>query len=118
VIGLGALLLAGCQSASIDPAEFAYYSAGADPGYESSFTPPPVSRGAPVIPAYTDLTPIPVEAAPPMVIRVQKGDSLYALSRKHLGSGARWREIADVNGLNDADVQRLAIGRELRLPRR
>ena len=51
-----------------------------------------------------------------MTITIQKGDSLYALSRKHLGSGKRWREIAQINGLSDADVKRLSVGRVLKLP--
>ena len=49
---------------------------------------------------------------------VAKGDSLYGIAARHLGSGKRWPEIARLNGLSDRDVSRLAIGRELKLPSR
>ncbi|RMG13442.1 MAG: LysM peptidoglycan-binding domain-containing protein [Planctomycetota bacterium] len=45
---------------------------------------------------------------------VRKGDTLYAIARRELGSGARWRELVDLNGLSSEHVR---AGTVLRLPR-
>lgn len=47
---------------------------------------------------------------------VVSGDTLWALAVKHLGSGPRWQEIADANGVRDPRL--LQIGTVLRLPNR
>ena len=53
-----------------------------------------------------------VEAEPePVTVTVQRGDSLWRIAARHLGSGDRWREIFD---LNRGRVQ--ADGRSLRNP--
>jgi len=53
-----------------------------------------------------------VEAEPePVTVAVQRGDSLWRIAARHLGSGDRWREIFD---LNRGRVQ--ADGRTLRNP--
>ncbi len=45
---------------------------------------------------------------------IKRGDTLWAIAERHLGSGQRWREIAELNpGLDPA---KLAIGQEIRLP--
>ena len=110
-IGIGLVLLTSCQTAEIEPAEFDYYSSGADftPEVASGSVPPAQdtqwanSSGA-------------GSSAAAIVVTVQKGDSLYGLSRRHLGDGSRWQEIVALNGLTEADIRGLAIGRELRIP--
>ena len=58
-----------------------------------------------------------------MTVTVRRGDSLWRLARIHLGAGARWEEIFDLNrGKPQADGQRLTdpnlilIGWMLELP--
>jgi LysM repeat protein len=47
---------------------------------------------------------------------IRKGDTLWSIAKRKLGSGRRWKEIVDENpGL---DPQRLVIGKVIRLPRR
>jgi len=45
---------------------------------------------------------------------VSKGDTLYSIARAQLGSGKRWREIKDLNGLPGEHV---AAGTVLELPK-
>jgi LysM repeat protein len=47
-------------------------------------------------------------------ISVGRGESLWSLARRHLASGARWRELAELNGLAAPWV--LQPGQILRLP--
>ena len=104
-VGLGAVLLASCQTAEIEPAEFDYYSSGVTPAVAS--TPITLVQESSMVGSDTGQS---------GVVTVQRGDSLYGLSRRHLGDGNRWREIASLNGLTDSDVRSLAVGSELRIP--
>lgn len=45
---------------------------------------------------------------------VVAGDTLWALADRYLGSGPRWQEIADLNGVRDPRT--LQIGTRLRIP--
>lgn len=45
---------------------------------------------------------------------VGRGDTLWSIAASKLGDGARWREIAELNRLRDADA--LTPGQRLRLP--
>ena len=45
---------------------------------------------------------------------VKSGDSLWAIAQSHLGNGARWTEISDLNGLTTTTIQ---IGQKLKIPR-
>jgi nucleoid-associated protein YgaU len=45
---------------------------------------------------------------------VAKGDTLYSIARAQLGAGGRWREIAQLNGIDGAGLR---AGDELRLPK-
>ena len=116
-----AFVMTACSSTRIDPLEFDYYSTDGDPS-TASYAANPAPASAPARAEIAPIVPIgggtsePVVTAP--TITIQKGDSLYALSRMHLGSGKRWREIAQLNGLSDADVTRLSVGRVLKLPAR
>ena len=67
--------------------------------------------------------PEPVPEPEPITITVKRGDSLWRLAARHLGSGTRWREIFDLNrGRVQADGRRLTnpdlirIGWVLELP--
>ncbi|MEX0777436.1 MAG: LysM peptidoglycan-binding domain-containing protein [Phycisphaeraceae bacterium] len=55
-------------------------------------------------------------AAPGKTVTVAAGDSLYALARKHLGDGNRWREILKTNSDKIQDAGDLKIGMVLSLP--
>lgn len=52
----------------------------------------------------------------PKVHVLQKGETLWALAQKYLGSGSRWREIANLNGIKDSQVRSLPVGMQIRLP--
>lgn len=56
----------------------------------------------------------PPAAAPARTYVVKKGDTLYAISIKYYGTGAKWRTIADANGIKDP--RKLQIGTRLRIP--
>ena len=45
--------------------------------------------------------------------RVAKGDTLYSIAKKELGSGGRWKEIASLNGIESGQVK---VGQRLNLP--
>ena len=120
-----AFVLAGCSSSRIDPLEFDYYSNDRDAD-TASYTPNPAptsgrAETAPIVPigrAAAEATATTAATTAATTVTVQKGDSLYGLSARHLGSGKRWPEIARLNGLSDADIKRLSVGRELKLPPR
>lgn len=58
----------------------------------------------------------PNETTPPKTYTLVAGDSLWAVAQKHLGNGARWPEIQKLNGIPDAELKRLQIGRVVKLP--
>ena len=119
-----ALPLASCHSTSIDPMEFDYYTSG----YSSDYSAPVTAEQRPVgdyqaRPAsFADrpligqpertTTPDPVATT----VTVQKGDTLYAISKRFYGTGGRWREIASLNGIGQADLARLRVGQVLKIP--
>ncbi|MFD4788791.1 N-acetylmuramoyl-L-alanine amidase [Streptomyces sp. NPDC058459] len=47
---------------------------------------------------------------------VARGDTLWSIAASRLGDGARWREIADLNRLKNADD--IAVGQHLNLPKK
>ena len=49
---------------------------------------------------------------------VQKGDSLWKIAQKHLGSGARWGEIYAANRDIVSDPSLIYIGQVLDIPAR
>jgi nucleoid-associated protein YgaU len=53
-------------------------------------------------------------AATERTCKVGKGDTLFALARRHYGDGGRYRDIAAANGLDPDEP--LRVGTELRLP--
>lgn len=58
----------------------------------------------------------PNEKKQPKTHKIVKGDTLWDLAQKHLGNGSKWPEIQKLNGITDAEVNRLQIGRVLKLP--
>lgn len=58
----------------------------------------------------------PNEQQPPKTYTLVAGDTLWAVAQRFLGNGARWPEIQSLNGITDAEIKRLQIGRVLRLP--
>ncbi|WP_333745863.1 LysM peptidoglycan-binding domain-containing protein [Streptomyces sp. IBSBF 2950] len=54
--------------------------------------------------------------APAATYTVRKGDTLWSIAASKLGDGNRWREIATLNSLKDADA--ITPGQTLKLPRK
>ncbi|UAW07798.1 peptidoglycan-binding domain-containing protein [Psychrobacillus phage PVJ1] len=52
----------------------------------------------------------------PQTYSLVKGDSLWKVAQKHLGSGNRFGEIAKLNGIKESDYRKLPIGLKLKLP--
>ncbi|MGE7718049.1 LysM peptidoglycan-binding domain-containing protein [Priestia megaterium] len=52
----------------------------------------------------------------PMTYTMVAGDSLWKVAQMKLGNGARWKEIQQLNGIKDAEIKRLPIGKVLKLP--
>lgn len=52
----------------------------------------------------------------PKVHVLKSGETLWALAQKYLGNGARWREIANLNGIKDSQVRRLPVGMKIQIP--
>jgi nucleoid-associated protein YgaU len=55
-------------------------------------------------------------AARPTTYTVQRGDTLGVISQKTLGTARRWREIAELNNIDDED--HVPAGRVLKIPAR
>lgn len=72
------------------------------------------SSGTPVI--QKEKEPRPNENPTPQTYTLVAGDSLWAVAQKLLGDGARWKEIQQLNGITDAEIKRLPIGKVLKLP--
>lgn len=69
------------------------------------------------------VTPDPPEQAPQeqaaaqptgLTYTIKQGDTLWDLATKHLGTGTRWREIADANGITNPRT--LQIGQVITIP--
>lgn len=60
--------------------------------------------------------PRPNEKQQPKTYKMVPGDSLWKVAQVQLGNGARWKEIQKLNGISDAEVDRLPIGKVLKLP--
>lgn len=58
------------------------------------------------------------EPPPPEIFSVylRQGETLYGLARTHLGSGARWRELLELNGWSEAQAGQLPVGTMVKLP--
>lgn len=52
----------------------------------------------------------------PKTYTMVAGDSLWKVAQMKLGNGARWNEIQKLNGIKDADLKRLPVGKVLKLP--
>lgn len=53
---------------------------------------------------------------PPKTYTMVAGDTLWSVAQKNLGDGSRWGEIQKLNGITDAEIKRLPIGKVLKLP--
>ncbi|RED65472.1 LysM peptidoglycan-binding domain-containing protein [Cohnella phaseoli] len=58
----------------------------------------------------------PNEKQNPKTYKMAAGDSLWKVAQTQLGNGARWKEIQKLNGITDAEIKRLPIGKVLKLP--
>lgn len=61
-------------------------------------------------------SPRPDERAPVKTYKLVKGDSLWKIAEKFLGSGSRYKEIQKLNNIKDSQLRKLPIGLEVKLP--
>ncbi|MBB6670284.1 LysM peptidoglycan-binding domain-containing protein [Cohnella nanjingensis] len=52
----------------------------------------------------------------PGTYKLRSGDTLWKIAKSQLGNGDRWKEIQKVNGLTDAQLKSLPVGKVLKLP--
>ncbi|EHQ92133.1 LysM peptidoglycan-binding domain-containing protein [Desulfosporosinus youngiae] len=57
----------------------------------------------------------PNEQPPPKTYTLAAGDTLWAVAQKQLGNGGRWPELQSLNGISDAEIKRLQVGRVIKL---
>jgi len=119
LLGLSALLLAGCQNKNQEPA------AHQEEPYTPSYTQLDTMDAAPVADTLTTYEPPPAEPAPSdeildpvggRVYTVQKGDTLYKLARRYYNDQARWRDIWEANKTRLRDPDQLQVGMKLIIP--
>lgn len=64
----------------------------------------------------TASAPRPDDRQAPKTYTMRAGDTLWKVAKTQLGDGARWREIQKLNGITDAQVRTLPVGKVLNLP--
>ena len=80
---------------------------------------PEAQKQEPAAPQPAQVDPPPAQPPAERWVVLQAGQTPYGLARDHLGSGARWREILEINGwTEEAQARRLATGTRVRLPER
>lgn len=60
--------------------------------------------------------PRPDDRVQPKTYTMVAGDTLWSVAKRYLGDGSRWREIQTLNGITDAEIKRLPVGKVLKLP--
>jgi nucleoid-associated protein YgaU len=60
----------------------------------------------------------PDERPGPKTYTLKAGDTLIKVAKKQFGNDARWKEIQKLNGITDAQVKKLPVGKVLKLPER
>jgi len=58
----------------------------------------------------------PNDSQSPRTYTLVKGDTLWKVAKMKLGNGDRWKEIQQLNGITDAQIKKLPIGKVLKLP--
>ncbi len=101
------------SSAERGPTEAPQLEEGSNQLAKRDFGPEPArSTQAPA--PITSIVPRAVERSPTTAVHVVKpGETLSDIATARLGQASRWKEIADLNGVDPA---RLPVGKELRLP--
>jgi len=60
--------------------------------------------------------PRPDDRERPKTYTLRAGDTLWKVAKSVLGNGSRWKEIQKLNGLTDAQLKTLKVGKVLKLP--
>ncbi len=81
---------------------------------------PPAGERPGAAPPSPPRQPPPEPAPRPLVrkARLKKGETVYGLAERLLGEGRRYREILELNGLDEEKARRLPAGTVLRIPSR
>ncbi|MDQ0090187.1 LysM repeat protein [Paenibacillus anaericanus] len=61
-------------------------------------------------------TPRPDTRVIPKTYTLIAGDNLWKVAQKHLGDGAKFKQIQTLNGIRDSELKKLPIGRVIKLP--
>ena len=128
LLGLGALVFAGCENNNqqaaarseepYTPSYTSLDSMDSAPVADTTYEPPPSEPSghtAAAQPAASDAD----EPRAPVggqVYTVQKGDTLYKLARRFYNDQARWRDIWQANRNRISDPDQIAIGMKLIIP--
>ena len=72
------------------------------------------TQAATQAPTQTPTSSVPVDAKPATSYVVQKGDTLMSICRKIYGDGLRYKEVMELNNIDDPD--KIFIGQEIKLP--
>ena len=72
------------------------------------------TQAATQAPAQAPTSSVPVDAKPATSYIVQKGDTLMSICRKIYGDGLRYKEVMELNNIDDPD--KIFIGQEIKLP--
>lgn len=58
----------------------------------------------------------PDDRVPAKTYTMIAGDTLWKVAKSQLGDGSRWKDIQTLNGITDAEIKKLPIGKVLKLP--
>ena len=72
------------------------------------------TQAATQAPTQAPTSSVPVDAKPATSYVVQKGDTLMSICRKIYGDGLRYKEVMELNNIDDPD--KIFIGQEIKLP--
>ena len=101
----------------VDPPADSQAGPQTDPKGEAPSAPSPPSERGNGKKQAGDPAPAPGADQPYFEVVLQPRQTLIDLAKKHLGSGARFTEILQINGWTEADARRLKAGRKVKIPK-
>ncbi len=123
MLGLGALVFAGCQNnnkqqaaQNEEPYTPSYTSLDSMDAASTSDTTTYEPPADPAVNTTNDTTDEPLDPAGGQVYTVRKGDTFYSLARRFYSDQARWRDIWETNKNRVPDPDKLSVGVKLIIP--